>query len=190
MRRVDVIAVVAVVAELGCHVDPPLPPVPSCPEVASHVYALMSPGGAHARAVAATMERRCDVDFWSERTRTCLAEEPALDGQHKCRDTLTAPQRTQLATALAALDAPAATSVSAITDPDCPPTVVEECAAVCDALAQVAQCYDMAPQARVMLKQSWVHAMAIWATQPVDVQRRVCIEQLHNMQRSTHCQAP
>jgi hypothetical protein len=187
VRHIDVIAVVAVLAATGCHVDPPLPPVPSCGEAAAHVDALHHADGAYARGVRATLERRCEVDHWSERTRTCIADEATLDGNHKCRDTLTIPQRTQLDAALAALATPTV-SARPLADAECPPTVVEECAAVCDALGRVAQCPGM-PNARVVM-QAWIHALAMVGTQPIDTQRRMCLAQLQSMQFAARCTRP
>ncbi len=152
----DIAAVVFAVAAAasGCHVDPPLPPVATCTEVADHVYALLEPKSSHTRAIRDAMEHHCDADRWSERTRNCIAEEPALDARHGCRETLTASQRGHLDAALAALSTamgPESTARSSL--PGCP-VAVAECVAVCAALDHIADCQQLPALARSAQKES------------------------------------
>src|SRR5579884_579410 len=178
-KRAIVVAVAAASAVAGCHVDPPLPPVATCAEVADHVYALLPAKSSRSRAVRDAMEHRCDADHWSERTRNCIAEEPALDSRRGCRETLTASQRTQLDAALSAIStalapAQATTRFAAAL---CP-MGVPECVELCVALDRFADCKKLPAQARETLKQSWLQALVSIAQLPLDAQRQVCSQQL------------
>jgi hypothetical protein len=174
----------AAAGAVGCHVDPPPAPVPTCSEVADHVYALLPKSG-RATAIRDAMEHRCDADFWSERTRSCIAEEPALDASHKCRDTLTAPQRAQLDAALAAI-ATEPTVPKGFAPMPCP-AQVSECIAVCAGFDRLAACQNLPPNAREMMRQSWLQAMVQITAMPVDAQRQICSKYLQSLQLGAGC---
>jgi hypothetical protein len=162
--------------------------VASCNEVADHVYALIEPKNHRARAIRDTFERRCDGDRWSERARSCIAEEPALDARRGCREsTLTATQRKQLDGALAAITTTPATTVRDQAVEACPVVAVQECAEYCDALVMLANCQRMPPSARDMVRQMWMQQMVAWSALPIDAQRKVCAQQLVMLQHSAGC---
>nr|HEX4315525.1 hypothetical protein [Kofleriaceae bacterium] len=181
-------AVVAALAVASCHLDAPPPPVVSCSEMSDHVLALLQPKDGHAHALRDTLEHRCTADHWSERTRTCIAEEPALDAKRGCRDTLTPPQRAMLERALVELDAAPGATVPSQVSADfeaCAGAPIPACVEYCRGLMTLAAC-DKVPQAtRDVLRAQWSQAMAAWNALPPDQLAQVCAQGAMSMSQLT-----
>ena len=146
--------------------------------MADHVLVLLQARGAssHSREVRDAMEHRCDVDRWSERTRSCIAEEPALDARRGCRETLTTAQRAALDHALAALEsAPGATVAQVPAETAaCSGAPVPACEDYCRGLMLLASCDKLPQQTRDVLRGEWAQVMAAWSQIPPDQLALAC----------------